>query len=104
MTVLRLHDRSRRPPEWMAHLSATQVAVFLNDVKSHVQLDLDGRPVAKQSPSVCYVFDSLADAERFCQAKVTQIEHLLCEIYDRRGKSIRCDHSRTRGMHIAFPT
>jgi hypothetical protein len=86
MTTLRLHDPARRPPEWTGHLSATQVAVFLRDAKSEVEVDPGGRPLPRGSPSVCYVFETLAEAERFCQERVSNVEHLLCDIYDRRGK------------------
>ena len=86
MYPLRLHDPARRPPEWMAHLSAAQVVVFCNDVKSHATLDPEGNRPAPGAPAVCYVFDSLAEAERFCEERVGRIEHLMCEVYDRRGK------------------
>ena len=86
MTRLLVFDRNRRPPEWMAQLSATQVAVFLRDARSEVEVDPQGVPVPRGSPSVCYVFDTLAEAEQFCEENVAKVEHLWCEIYDRRGK------------------
>ena len=86
MTALRLHDPARRPPDWMGHLSARQVAVFLRDANSEVEVNPQGAPVPRGAPSVCYVFDTLAEAERFCEERVVSVEHLWCEIYDRRGK------------------
>ena len=59
--------------------------MFLRHVKTEVEVDWDGNSVGKSAP-VCYTFDSLEEAERFCQKKVEHVEALLCEIYDRRGK------------------
>src|SRR5215212_9931592 len=86
MTKLRLNDRTRRPPEWTGHLSATQVAVFLRDIRTEVELDPQGNSVSRETPPSCYVFDSMEDAEAFCREKVEQIPRMSCEIYDRRGK------------------
>jgi hypothetical protein len=88
MKTLRVHDPGHRPPDWAGRLSATQVAVFLRDVKREIELDLEGNPFRKGSASVVYVFDSLIEAEEFCRQKVEEIDHLLCEIYDGRGKLI----------------
>src|SRR5690349_15001677 len=60
MKPLLLHDRTRRPPEWTAHLSAHQFAVFLHDVKSHAMLDLEGNAPPRNVPAACYVFDSMS--------------------------------------------
>jgi hypothetical protein len=83
---LRLHDPQRIPRDWTGHLSSTQVAVFLCDVKTHVQLDLEGRVPVHGTPSVCYVFDSMPEAEAFCRDRADRVENILCEIYDQRGK------------------
>jgi hypothetical protein len=88
MHPLRLHDRSRTPQEWTAHLSATQFAVFLRDADIRVALDPAGQPIPASTPAVCYCFESLADAETFCNLKIAACQRMLCEIYDRRGKAI----------------
>ncbi len=88
MQPLRLHDRSRTPQEWTAHLSATQYAVFLRDADTRVALDPAGQSIPANVPAVCYCFESLADAETFCNQKIAACERMLCEIYDRRGKAI----------------
>ena len=85
MTILRVHDPSRRSG-WTDDLTATQLAVFLRDVKTQMELGLDGKEISAGAPGVCYVFDSLAEAEQFCTERITQFERMQCEIYDRRGK------------------
>jgi hypothetical protein len=72
----------------MGCLSETQYAVFLSDVSTGGELDLDGGGVAPNAGAACYVFDSFAEAEAFCGELVGRHERMVCEIYDSRGKAV----------------
>lgn len=88
MTILPLHDRTRSPADWASHLTESQHAVFLSDAASAVALTPAGEPFPRNQPPVCYVFDSLADAETFCNETAAASPRMRCDIYDRRGKAI----------------
>jgi hypothetical protein len=75
----------RSPPDWNDNLADGEVAVFLSDVRSDAELTADGLPRPVQKPSVCLVFKSRSAADEWCQRRVGEIEHLKCELYDRRG-------------------
>jgi hypothetical protein len=85
--VLKLYDPSRKPTEWTGLVRAGQFAVFHSDVATDVERTLDGNYLQPGQDSVCIVFDSLADAEAYCETKVADIPNLRCDIYDHTGKS-----------------
>lgn len=85
MRELLLYDPKRRPADWNEHLADGECAVFLSDVRSDAQVTADGSPKPLTTPSVCLVFDSREVATAWCTQRVSEIEHLRCELYDRRG-------------------
>lgn len=87
MQELRLYDPDRRPQEWTGLVHEGQYAVFHSDVHSDVERKSDGRYLATGEYSTCLVFDSLPEAEAYCEAKVNEISNLRCDIYDHVGKS-----------------
>jgi len=87
MQQLKLYDPARRPPEWSALVHEGQFAVFHSDVRTDVEKNQDGRYLASGEDSTCLVFDSLAEAETYCESKVETISNLRCDIYDHTGKS-----------------
>jgi hypothetical protein len=82
---IRLFDRRRDPPDWVDLLGPTQCAAFLKDRQSSVSLDADGKPYSNPEATACFVFDRLAAAQQFCEAKMLALPHMRCEIYDAEG-------------------
>jgi len=84
---LKLYDPARRPPEWTGLARPGQYAVFHSDVRTDVEKKPDGHYLGPGDESTCLLFDSLAEAEAYCEAKVAEIPNLRCDIYDHTGKS-----------------
>jgi hypothetical protein len=85
--VLKLYDPARKPTEWTGLIHAGQFAVFHSDIATDVERDSDGHYLQLGEDSTCLVFDSLTEAEGYCEAKVEEISSLRCDIYDHTGKS-----------------
>ena len=85
--VLKLYDPARKPTEWTGLVHAGQFAVFHSDVATDVERAPDGHYLRADENSICLVFDSLDEAEAYCEAKVEEISNLRCDIYDHTGKS-----------------
>ncbi len=87
MRQVLLYDPTRVPREWMRLIRPGQYAVFLTDVESSAPLTADGLPVNSESEYFCLLFDSLADAESYCQDQVAKIRRLRCEVFDSAGRT-----------------
>jgi hypothetical protein len=87
MQEIELYDPQRRPANWADLLHPGQYAVFHSDVATNVEKASDGHYLRPEDKSTCLVFDSLLDAETYCEAKVEEIPRLRCDIYDHSGKS-----------------
>jgi len=87
MQELRLYDPTRHPHNWTDVVHPGQYAVFHSDVHTNMEKNADGGAVTSSEESTCLVFDSLDEAEAYCEKKVNQISVLRCEIYDHTGKS-----------------
>src|SRR6266403_3547653 len=82
MQELKLYDPTRKPSDWTDLVHSGQYAVFHTDVQSDTEKKPDGRFLGPDEESTCLVFDSLAEAEAYCEAKVERISNLRCDIYD----------------------
>lgn len=87
MREVLLYDPNRRPENWTDLLHEGQYAVFHSDVATDVERTPAGRYLQPGEQSTCLVFDSLPEAEQYCQAKVESLPRLRCDIYDHAGKS-----------------
>ncbi|HET6841429.1 MAG TPA: hypothetical protein VFK06_07045 [Candidatus Angelobacter sp.] len=87
MQELKLYDPTRKPSDWTDLVHSGQYAVFHTDVRSDTEKKPDGSFLGADEDSTCLVFDSLAEAEAYCEAKVERISNLRCDIYDHTGKS-----------------
>ena len=87
MQEIKLYDPYRRPANWTGLLHPGQYAVFLSDVDTNIEKTPAGHYLQPEDKSTCLVFDSLAEAETYCEAKVEEILRLRCDIYDHTGKS-----------------
>ena len=76
--VVRVYDPNRNPPEWNALLTASQVAVFLED--GHKELPLGG------AEPTCEIFDDLLAAEAHCRQLDQQNPRLRCLVFDHNGR------------------
>jgi hypothetical protein len=86
MQELRLYDPNRQPNTWTDIIRPGQYAVFHSDLSTDVEKTADGRFLRPGEESTCLVFDSLPDAEEYCEAKVEAIPSVRCDIYDHLGK------------------
>ncbi len=84
---LKLYDPTRQPADWKEIIRPGQYAVFLSDLGTDMERRPDGRFLAPGEDSICLVFDTLPEAEAYCEAKVQEIPSLRCDIYDHLGKS-----------------
>ena len=84
---IQLYDPKRRPANWTELLHPGQYAVFHSDVETNIEKTPAGKYLQPEDQSTCAVFDSLDEAETYCEAKVEEIPRLCCEIYDHTGKS-----------------
>jgi hypothetical protein len=84
--VLRLYDPARQPPNWIDIVRPTQYVVFSSDVVTGGTMDADGRPFASATSATCLVFDSLAEARQFCEARVLDVPSVRFEVFDARGR------------------
>jgi hypothetical protein len=87
MQELKLYDPARKPANWIDLVHPGQYAVFHTDVQSNIGKKPDGRFPGPDEDSICLVFDSLAEAETYCEGKVEEISNLRCDVYDHTGKS-----------------
>lgn len=87
MQQFKLYDPARKPTEWTSMVRAGQFAVFHSDVATDVERSPEGNYLQSDEDSTCLVFDSLAEAESYCESKVAQFPQLRCDIYDHTGKS-----------------
>jgi hypothetical protein len=86
MEVLRLYDPERRPPNWSDIVRPTQFVAFSSNVDSGGVTDADGAPFPSTAAATCLVFDSLAEARRFCETRVGERAAVRFEIFDARGR------------------
>lgn len=84
---IELYDPQRRPSDWTELLRPGQYAVFHRDVATDVERRSDGHYLGPEDKSTCLIFDSLPEAENYCEVKVEEIPRLRCDIYDHAGKS-----------------
>jgi len=87
MQALKLYDSARKPTEWTDLVHSGQFAVFHSDIATDVERAPDGHYLQPDEDSICLLFDSLQEAETYCEAKVEEISGLRCDIYDHTGKS-----------------
>jgi hypothetical protein len=87
MQELKLYDPDRRPRDWTDIIRPGQYAVFHSDLGTDVEKKADGHFLAPGEESSCLLFDSLDEAEAYCEGKVAEIPRLRCDIYDSMGKS-----------------
>ena len=86
MDVVRLYDPARRPPNWDDVIRPTQFVAFSSDVDGGGSTDADGNPFPSTASATCLVFDSLAEARRFCEARVAEVPSVRFEVFDARGR------------------
>lgn len=84
--ILKLYDPERTPPNWVDIVRSTQFVAFCSDVQSGGTTDAEGKPFASAAAATCLVFESLTDAQQFCEARVVEIPSVRFEVFDARGR------------------
>jgi hypothetical protein len=103
MQELRLYDPDRQPKTWTDIIRPGQYAVFHSDLETDVEKKPDGRFLLPGEESSCLVFDSLAEAEAYCEAKVEALPSLRCDIYDHLGKGKPPTLTYVNRAHVNAP-
>jgi hypothetical protein len=103
MQELRLYDPNRRPPDWKDIIRRGQYAVFHSDLATDVEKRPNGRFLAPGEESACLVFDTLSEAEAYCEAKVAEVPSLRCDIYDHLGKGKPPAMTYVNQAHLKAP-
>ncbi len=68
-------------------MQAHQFAAFAKNMDMAVSCDADGRPFADSAAATCIVFDSIAEAQAFCQAAAAKTPAVRFEIFDAAGRA-----------------
>ena len=84
---IRLYDPSRTPPDWTDVMAPGQCAVLFTRRESSLPLSPAGQPFARRDEATCLLFDRLAAAQQYCEAKVLEIPYVVCEILDCDGRA-----------------
>jgi hypothetical protein len=84
---VRVYDRARVPRDWHRLLRPWQCAVFFKRVNSETPVSSDGLAFRHMRESTFRLFDNLADARAFAEARVRAHPDICAEIYDDRGKA-----------------
>ncbi len=103
MQELKPYDPTRKPSDWTDLIHPGQYAVFHTDVRSDIEKKPDGHFLSPGEDSTCLVFDSLAEAEAYCETKVEEISNLRCDIYDHTGKSKPPTLTYVNKAHLKSP-
>ena len=103
MQRVRLYDPARKPADWTGLVHPGQYAVFHSDIATDVEKTPEGQYLQPGEDSICLVFDSLPEAESYCEAKVEQIPSLRCDIYDHTGKSKPPMLTYVNKVHVNAP-
>lgn len=75
-------------PTYWPPMTDSQCAVFHFDVKTMSMRDAQGGD-APQDKYACLIFDSMTDAESYCQEKIAVTPALGCGIYGHNGTVVR---------------
>jgi hypothetical protein len=86
MQKVLLYDRTRVPANWTKLIHPGQYAVFLSDIESSAPVSCNGSAVNSASEFFCLLFDTVTDAESYCQEIVKQTRRLKCEVFDSAGR------------------
>ena len=84
---VKVYDDARVPRDWHRLLQPWQCAVLFRRVSSETPVTSDGIAFAHMRDSTFWLFDCLADARAFCEARVREHPEICGEIYDDRGKA-----------------
>jgi hypothetical protein len=84
---VKVYDGARAPRDWHRLLQPWQCAVFFRRVNSEACVSGDGIAFGRIRDSTFWLFDRLADARAFCEARVREHAEICGEIYDDRGKA-----------------
>ena len=84
-TEVRLYDPRRRPQDWLELMRPADCAVFLKRRDHSAVLASAGAEFADPEHATCRLFPSFEAAQQFSEAKVRELPHVCCEIYDSQG-------------------
>lgn len=84
---LRLHDPSRNPTSWTEIIRPGQYVAFAKTIDTGAPCDPDGRPYQTAEAAICLLFESLAEAEIYCQQRVEHVPEVRFDIFDSTGRA-----------------
>jgi hypothetical protein len=87
MVPLRLFDPDRSPTNWTEIIHPGQYVAFAKIFETGAPCDEEGRPFAAPEAATCLLFDTLAEAERFCTQQVERRSDVRFDIFDSAGRT-----------------
>jgi hypothetical protein len=91
----------------MEIIRPTQCAVFVKDRLTSAPLSPEGQPFRSSSETTCLLFDTIAEAQQFCEAKVLERPNLCAEVFDAAGRAhpplLVITHPGSHGSQEAGP-
>jgi len=87
MQAVRVYDPDRRPANWTELIGREQFVAFAKDVETGVPCGANGRPFADPSQTTCILFDTLDEAQAFCEGAVRLAPRVLFDVFDAEGRA-----------------
>jgi hypothetical protein len=91
----------------MEIIRPTQCAVFLKDRLTSTPLSPESQPFRSPNEITCLLFDTITEAQQFCEAKVIERPNLCAEVFDAAGRAhpplLVITHPDSHGSQEAGP-
>jgi hypothetical protein len=88
MEIVRVFDPNRQPPNWTEIIRPGQFVAFSKNIDSGAPCDTDGAPFESQDSLTCVIFDSLAEADAFCNQGVQRAPTVRFDVFDSDGRAL----------------
>ena len=87
MQEVALYDPNRKPASWMEIIQPGEYAAFLSDIETGAEMTGDGHYFDDGMIRSCLLFDSLEEAEQYCQRKIEDSPNLRFDVFDSHGRA-----------------
>jgi hypothetical protein len=88
MQIVRVFDPSRQPANWTDIIRPGQFVAFSKDIDTGASRDAAGASIGSPDSLTCIIFDSLAEADAFCNDSVQRAPNLRFDVFDAAGRAL----------------
>jgi hypothetical protein len=88
MQIVRVFDPNRHPANWTDIIRPGQLAAFSKDINTGASCDAAGAPIGSPDSLTCVIFDSLAEADAFCNESVQRAPNLRFDVFESAGRAL----------------